>query len=162
MSTLLPRRPSSANRHCCSWYTHVHVLHAIRRTCTGALSDRAFAAPPEYAGDGRWWLGRSPRELQSNKNTSLVNLSAHPTRFNFQNFMKCLMRMHAQSNHGVIFFETITSFKSQRHSYIEAIPVPFWHIPRSSCLFPWIDSFFWRRMDATQEVNWFLLETRWL
>ncbi|AFR94781.1 cell cycle control protein cwf19 [Cryptococcus neoformans C23] len=42
-----------------------------------------------------------------------------------RNFMKCLMRMHAQSNHGVIFFETITSFKSQRHSYIEAIPVPF-------------------------------------
>ncbi|WVQ86961.1 hypothetical protein IAS59_000680 [Cryptococcus gattii] len=42
-----------------------------------------------------------------------------------RNFMKCLMRMHAQSNHGVIFFETITSFKSQRHTYIEAIPVPF-------------------------------------
>lgn len=54
-----------------------------------------------------------------------MSLAAHPTRFNLQNFMKCLMRMHAQSNRGVIFFETITSFKSQRHSYIEAIPVPF-------------------------------------
>nr|XP_019048938.1 cell cycle control protein cwf19 [Kwoniella bestiolae CBS 10118]OCF27868.1 cell cycle control protein cwf19 [Kwoniella bestiolae CBS 10118] len=42
-----------------------------------------------------------------------------------RNFMKCLMRMHAQTNHGVIFFETVLSFKYQKHTYIEAIPVPF-------------------------------------
>ncbi|WVQ83928.1 hypothetical protein IAT38_006072 [Cryptococcus sp. DSM 104549] len=42
-----------------------------------------------------------------------------------RNFMKCLMRMHAQQNNGVIFFETILSFKSQKHTYIEAVPVPF-------------------------------------
>ncbi|KAK6905425.1 hypothetical protein I203_106254 [Kwoniella mangroviensis CBS 8507] len=42
-----------------------------------------------------------------------------------RNFMKCLMRMHAQTNHGVIFFETVLSFKYQKHTYIEAIPVPY-------------------------------------
>ncbi|WRT63888.1 uncharacterized protein IL334_000814 [Kwoniella shivajii] len=42
-----------------------------------------------------------------------------------KNFMKCLMRMHAQTNHGVIFFETVLSFKHQKHTCIEAIPVPF-------------------------------------
>ncbi|WVN88878.1 uncharacterized protein L203_104093 [Cryptococcus depauperatus CBS 7841] len=41
-----------------------------------------------------------------------------------RNFMKCLMRMHAKDNKGVIFFETIISFKHQRHTYIEAIPIP--------------------------------------
>lgn len=53
MSVLLPRRPSSANCNRRSWYTHLYVLHGVRRTCPGALSDCAFAAPPEYAGDGR-------------------------------------------------------------------------------------------------------------
>ncbi|ORX35345.1 CwfJ C-terminus 1-domain-containing protein-like protein [Kockovaella imperatae] len=42
-----------------------------------------------------------------------------------RNFMKCLMQMHAKDNKGVIFFETILSFKQQRHTFIEAIPVPF-------------------------------------
>ncbi|ODN75216.1 hypothetical protein L202_06413 [Cryptococcus amylolentus CBS 6039] len=44
-----------------------------------------------------------------------------------RNFMKCLMRMHADNNQGVIFFETITTFKQQKHSYIEALPVPARH-----------------------------------
>ena len=39
--------------------------------------------------------------------------------------MKCLMRMHAKDNKGVLFFETIISFKQQRHTYIEAVPLPF-------------------------------------
>ena len=42
-----------------------------------------------------------------------------------QNFMKCLMRMHAKDNKGVLFFETIINFKQQRHTYIEAVPLPF-------------------------------------
>ncbi|OCF45127.1 cell cycle control protein cwf19 [Kwoniella heveanensis CBS 569] len=42
-----------------------------------------------------------------------------------RNFMKCLMKMHAQNNNGVIFFETVLSFKHQKHTYIEAVPVPF-------------------------------------
>lgn len=39
--------------------------------------------------------------------------------------MKTLMQMFAQEDKGVVFFETITSHKYQKHSYIEAIPVPF-------------------------------------
>ncbi|GJN94250.1 hypothetical protein Rhopal_007324-T1 [Rhodotorula paludigena] len=42
-----------------------------------------------------------------------------------KNFMKTLMQMFANDDKGVVFFETITSHKGQRHSYIEAIPVPF-------------------------------------
>lgn len=39
--------------------------------------------------------------------------------------MKCLMRMFAKENKGVLFYETILSFRQQRHTYIEAVPVPF-------------------------------------
>ncbi|WWD16329.1 hypothetical protein CI109_100755 [Kwoniella shandongensis] len=42
-----------------------------------------------------------------------------------RNFMKCLMRMHHEKGQGVIFFETVLSFKHQKHTYIEAIPVPY-------------------------------------
>jgi len=42
-----------------------------------------------------------------------------------QNFMKTLMQMHAESDKGVIFFETVMSLKGQRHTYIEAVPVPW-------------------------------------
>lgn len=42
-----------------------------------------------------------------------------------QNFMKTLMQMAGQNDHGVIFFETATNLKSQKHTYIEAIPVPW-------------------------------------
>jgi hypothetical protein len=39
--------------------------------------------------------------------------------------MKTLMQMHADQDKGVLFYETVTSFKGQRHSYIEAVPVPW-------------------------------------
>ncbi|GAA6006736.1 hypothetical protein JCM11491_003164 [Sporobolomyces phaffii] len=42
-----------------------------------------------------------------------------------KNFMKTLMQMFAEEDKGVVFFETITTHKYQKHSYIEAIPVPF-------------------------------------
>ncbi|BGP52158.1 Pre-mRNA-splicing factor cwf19 [Rhodotorula kratochvilovae] len=42
-----------------------------------------------------------------------------------KNFMKTLMQMFAAEDKGVVFFETIISHKWQKHSYIEAIPVPF-------------------------------------
>lgn len=53
MSVLLPRRPSPANCNRRSWYAHLYVLHDVRRTCPGALFNCAFAAPPEYVGNGR-------------------------------------------------------------------------------------------------------------
>lgn len=34
--------------------------------------------------------------------------------------MKCLIKMFAEQNKGVLFFETVLSFKQQKHTYIEA------------------------------------------
>ncbi|KAI5454070.1 Pre-mRNA-splicing factor cwf19 [Naganishia albida] len=41
-----------------------------------------------------------------------------------RNFMKCLMQMFAKENKGVLFFETVINLKHQKHSYIEAVPLP--------------------------------------
>ena len=35
------------------------------------------------------------------------------------------MQMHAEVDKGVFFFETVVSFKAQRHTYIEAVPLPW-------------------------------------
>jgi hypothetical protein len=34
--------------------------------------------------------------------------------------MKTLMKMFAEQDKGVLFWETVVSFKQQRHTYIEA------------------------------------------
>jgi len=41
-----------------------------------------------------------------------------------KNFMKCLMQMAAARKQGVVFCETVLNIRAQRHTYIEAIPVP--------------------------------------
>ncbi|KAL7423725.1 Pre-mRNA-splicing factor cwf19 [Cryptotrichosporon argae] len=41
-----------------------------------------------------------------------------------RNFMKCLMRMFHAQGQGVLFYETILSFRQQRHTFIECVPVP--------------------------------------
>ena len=50
---------------------------------------------------------------------------SHGKEADSQNFMKCLMKMHAKDNKGVLFYETICSFREQRHTFIEAVPLPF-------------------------------------
>jgi Protein similar to CwfJ C-terminus 1 len=42
-----------------------------------------------------------------------------------QNFMKSLMRMYAEEDKGVVFYETVITLKWQRHSVIECVPVPW-------------------------------------
>ncbi|KAH9969691.1 CwfJ C-terminus 1-domain-containing protein-like protein [Russula dissimulans] len=42
-----------------------------------------------------------------------------------RNFMKSLMRMYAEDDKGVIFYETVISLKWQKHSVIECVPVPW-------------------------------------
>ncbi|PLW28198.1 hypothetical protein PCANC_17551 [Puccinia coronata f. sp. avenae] len=43
-----------------------------------------------------------------------------------KNYMKCLMKMFAEKHDkGVVFYETVLSFKYQRHTYIEAVPIPW-------------------------------------
>ena len=39
--------------------------------------------------------------------------------------MKTLMQMNAARDRGVMFYETVLSFKGQRHTYIECVPVPW-------------------------------------
>ncbi|GBE84892.1 CwfJ C-terminus 1-domain-containing protein-like protein [Sparassis latifolia] len=42
-----------------------------------------------------------------------------------RNFMKCLMRMFAEDDKGVVFYETVLSLKGQKHSFIECVPLPW-------------------------------------
>ncbi|KAF8644514.1 hypothetical protein AX16_008391 [Volvariella volvacea WC 439] len=44
-----------------------------------------------------------------------------------RNFMKCLMRMYAEEDKGVIFYETVINLKWQKHTYIECVPVAWEH-----------------------------------
>lgn len=39
--------------------------------------------------------------------------------------MKCLMRMYAEEDKGVVFYETVVSLKHQKHTYIECVPLPW-------------------------------------
>lgn len=41
--------------------------------------------------------------------------------------MKCLMRMFAEEDKGVIFYETVISLKWQKHTVIECVPLPWDH-----------------------------------
>ncbi|RPD77778.1 hypothetical protein L226DRAFT_532550 [Lentinus tigrinus ALCF2SS1-7] len=42
-----------------------------------------------------------------------------------RNFMKCLMRMFAEEDKGVVFYETVLSIKAQKHTCIECVPLPW-------------------------------------
>lgn len=39
--------------------------------------------------------------------------------------MKCLMRMFAEEDKGVVFYETVITLKHQSHTFIECVPVPW-------------------------------------
>lgn len=39
--------------------------------------------------------------------------------------MKCLMKMFADQDKGVLFYETVLNLKWQKHTFIECVPVPF-------------------------------------
>ncbi|KAI7901005.1 CwfJ C-terminus 1-domain-containing protein-like protein [Cokeromyces recurvatus] len=43
----------------------------------------------------------------------------------FRNFQKCLLKMFHEQGKGVIFMETVVNLRSQRHTVIEAIPIPY-------------------------------------
>jgi Protein similar to CwfJ C-terminus 1 len=55
-----------------------------------------------------------------------ISLTTRSPVINFpQNFMKCLMRMFAEEDQGVVFFETVISLKKQKHTCIECVPMPW-------------------------------------
>lgn len=39
--------------------------------------------------------------------------------------MKCLMRMFAEKDQGVVFYETVLTLKHQKHTFIECMPLPW-------------------------------------
>jgi hypothetical protein len=39
--------------------------------------------------------------------------------------MKTLMQLYAEEDKGVVFFESAINLKHQRHTCIEAVPIPF-------------------------------------
>jgi len=39
--------------------------------------------------------------------------------------MKCLMRMFAEEDKGVVFYETVINLRLQKHTYIECVPLPW-------------------------------------
>jgi hypothetical protein len=41
--------------------------------------------------------------------------------------MKSVMRMFAEQDKGVVFYETVLSLKPQKHTFIECVPVPWEH-----------------------------------
>jgi len=44
-----------------------------------------------------------------------------------RNFMKCLMRMFAEEDKGVVFYETVINIKWQKHTFIECVPLAWDH-----------------------------------
>jgi hypothetical protein len=39
--------------------------------------------------------------------------------------MKCLMRMFAAQDKGVVFYETVLTLKQQKHTFVECVPLPW-------------------------------------
>lgn len=65
-------------------------------------------------------------EIKVNSSPLLsINTQGLIPSFSQQNFMKTLMQMFAEEDKGVVFFESVINIKSQRHTSIEAIPIPF-------------------------------------
>lgn len=60
--------------------------------------------------------------------------------------MKTLMQMHAQGDKGVLFYETVVSLHGQRHTYIEAIPLPWEKFEEMPAYF--------REAILTSEAEW--------
>lgn len=61
-----------------------------------------------------------------------------------KNFMKTLMQMFAEEDKGVVFFESCISLKHQKHTCIEAVPVPF-------DLFDEIPAYFAEAIDNSEQ-----------
>ncbi|KAL8293038.1 hypothetical protein RQP46_000732 [Phenoliferia psychrophenolica] len=61
-----------------------------------------------------------------------------------KNFMKTLMQLFAEEDKGVVFFESCISLKHQKHTCIEAIPVPF-------DLFDEIPAYFSEAIDNSEQ-----------
>jgi len=60
--------------------------------------------------------------------------------------MKCLIRMAAARQQSMVFFETVLSLRQQKHTYLEAIPLP-------NGIFPQIPAYFHQALSEV-ESEW--------
>lgn len=63
-----------------------------------------------------------------------------------RNFMKCLLRMAISRNQSMVFFETVMSVRDQKHTYIEAVPIP-------NDIFPQMPAYFYSGLSEV-ESEW--------
>lgn len=60
--------------------------------------------------------------------------------------MKCLIRMAAAQQRSMVFFETVLSLRQQKHTYLEAIPLP-------NDVFPQVPAYFHQALSEV-ESEW--------
>jgi hypothetical protein len=85
-----------------------------------ALGTRAYLALPRCEGlaDGHCYIVPLAHHLSSLEGDD-------DTWEEIRNFMKTLIRMGAARERGVVFYETVLTLKTQKHSVIECVPVPW-------------------------------------
>lgn len=83
-----------------------------------AQGTRAYLALPEYQGlvQGHALIVPVQHHLSSLE-------ADDDTWEEVKNFAKCLLQLAAQRGETYVFWETVTSLKAQRHTYIEAVPL---------------------------------------
>lgn len=62
-------------------------------------------------------MGRNKGQLISPMTLIVVTIS------DSKNFMKTLMQMFAEEDKGVVFYETVTNLRWQKHTIIECVPL---------------------------------------
>lgn len=60
--------------------------------------------------------------------------------------MKCLLRMAVSKNQSMVFFETVLSLRMQKHTFIEAVPIP-------NDVFPQVPGYFYVALSEV-ESEW--------
>lgn len=84
---------------------------------------RAYLAVPDTEGVVEGEMGENLLIVPMQHHLSLLEADEE-TWDEIKNFQKCLMQLAASKSQKVIFYETITSLKTQLHSYIEAVLLP--------------------------------------
>ncbi|KAF7968742.1 hypothetical protein HWV62_29569 [Athelia sp. TMB] len=116
------------------------AVHDYKRT-QKAMSSCAFCfaeddSPPKapvVAMGTRVYLACTTNEELVDGHCLIVPIQHHLTMLEgdddvwdeVKNFMKCLMRMFAAEDKGVVFYETVITLKYQRHTFIECVPMPW-------------------------------------
>ncbi|KAK0504029.1 CwfJ C-terminus 1-domain-containing protein-like protein [Armillaria luteobubalina] len=112
-------------------YKRTQQVLATCHFCFG--EDDSPPKAPVIAMGTRAYLSCTTSEELVKGNCLIVPIQHHLTMLDgdddvwdeVRNFMKCLMRMFAEEDQGVIFYETVISLKKQKHTCIECVPLPW-------------------------------------